>query len=259
MMGPWFLFVGFCVTYAAIFSKLRRINQIESSSLQMKRVTITPIQVLRVFAILLTLNLSILIAWTVVAPWTYLEIPTASLDGYGRVGYFLAKCEAENSGEASYFYIALGVLNVLAIMVCWYESYKARNTKVAYNENTHVIMALVISSQSFLVGAPLVIAADNPSARYFCSILAVTWGCLGILCPIMVPKVQQVRRWTAEQAAKEANRRARIERADAYFANVAAAAEAPTIPTESTLVSTSTETQQPPQTIALGNDTARFA
>ena len=259
MMGPWFLFVGFCVTYAAIFSKLRRINQIESSSVQMKRVTITPIQVLTVFAILLTLNLSILIAWTVVSPLKYLEVPTASRDGYGRVEYFLVTCEADNSREASYFYLALGILNLAAIMVCWYESYKVRNSKVAYNENKHVIMALVISSQSFLVGAPLVIAADNPSARYFCNILAVTWGCLGILCPIMAPKVLQVRRWKVEKATKEANQRARIERVNAYFANVAATAEAP-IPTVSTMVSRSTaDMQLPQQAIALSDANSEIA
>ena len=220
MSGPWLLFTGFCVTFAAIFSKLRRINKIESFANRMIRVTITPMQVLAPFAVLLTLNVSILTAWTVLDPLKYDKVALNRKDVYGRNISWTLDCQAESNRATFFFYVALGILNIVALMICWWECYKARNTKVVYNENQHIIVALVVCSQSFLIGAPLVIVSVDPSVRYLGLTVAITFCSAGILFPIMAPKINQVKEWNAEKAAKEARKLERMRRAEAYFARV---------------------------------------
>ncbi|KAI2502234.1 G-protein coupled GABA receptor [Fragilaria crotonensis] len=220
MSGPWLLFTGFCVTFAAIFSKLRRINKIESFSNRMIRVTITPMQVLAPFAVLLTLNVSILTAWTIVDPLKYEKVALNSQDVYGRNISWTLACQAESNQATFFFYAALGILDIVALMICWWECFKARNTKVAYDENQHIVVALIVCSQSFLIGAPLMVVSIDPSVRYLGLTVAITFCSAGILFPIMSPKVSQVMEWKAAKAAKEARRLERRLRADAYFARV---------------------------------------
>jgi hypothetical protein len=220
MMGPWFLFIGFCTTFAAIFSKLGRINTIERSSSRMLRVTVTPRQVLRPFALLLSVNLVVLIAWTVVAPLRYDGVANGASDKFGRPLSFTMTCQSDNPLDAIAFRIVLGTLAVAVVMITGYQSYRARNTTVAYNESKHLLLGLVISSQSFFIGIPLLVAVADPSMQYLCTTLVVSWGCIGILGPILGPKIGQVRQWKAEMAKKEARKTLRNIRATAYFANV---------------------------------------
>ena len=217
MMGPWFLFIGFCTIFAAIFSKLSRINTIERSSIAMIRVAITPRQVLRPFALLLSVNLFVLIAWTVFAPLRYVAVTNGDRDKFDRPLSFTMTCQSENPNDAIPFRVVLGALAVAVVVITGYQSYKARNTTVPYNENTHLLLGLVISSQSFIIGTPLVVAVDDPSIQHLCTTLFVTWGCIGLLGPILGTKIGQVRQWKAEKAAKEARRQARISRAGAFF------------------------------------------
>jgi hypothetical protein len=186
----------------------------------MIRVKITPMQILAPFAVLLTLNVSILIAWTVVDPLKYEVVALDSEDAYGRNISWTLACQAESDRAAFFFYLALGILDVVALMISWWECYKARNTKVAYHENKHIIAALAVCSQSFMIGAPLVVISVDPSVRYMGLTVAITFCSAGILFPIMYPKIQQVKEWKAEQAAKEARKQERIRRATAYFARV---------------------------------------
>ena len=220
MMGPWFLVVGFCTTFAAIFSKLGGINKIERSSNEMIRVTVTPRQVLKPFALLLSVNLVVLIAWTVFTPLRYVTVYNGDRDKFDRPLSFTMTCQSENPNDANSFRIVLSALAVAVVMIAWYQSYKARNTTVAYNENQHLLLGLVISSQSFFIGTPLLVAVDDPSIHHLCSTLLVTWGCIGLLGPILGLKVGQVRQWKVKMAAKEARKTLRIIRANEYFANV---------------------------------------
>jgi hypothetical protein len=222
MMSPWFLVVGFCTTFAAIFSKLSRINTIQKSSRRMIRVSVTPRQVLRPFALLLLVNLVVLIAWTIFCPLRYKAVASMDRDKFDRPLSFTMTCQSEHPNDAVYFRIALFALAAAVVMITWYQTYKARNTTVAYNDTTHLILGQVVSLQSIIIGTLLVVAENDPSIRYLCTTLFVLWGCIRILSPIFGPTIGQVRQWKAENAAKEARKRARIVRANAFFANATA-------------------------------------
>ena len=191
----------------------------------MIRVTVTPRQVLRPFALLLSVNLVVLIAWTVFAPLRYAADVILERDKFDRPLSFTMTCQSENPNAANSFRVVLSTLAVAVVMITWYQRFKARNTTVAYNDTTHLISGQVILLQSILIGILLVVAEDDPSIRYLCTTLFVTFGCIRIMGPILGPTIGQVRQCNAEKAAKEARRKqARILRADAFFAN----ANAPT-------------------------------
>ena len=98
-------FVGFCITFAAIFSKLSRVNKLESKSSRMLRVTITPMQVLRPFALLLSVNLAFTTACTAVAPLRYEAVDNRDRDKLSRSLSLTMNCQSENPSDTNYFAI----------------------------------------------------------------------------------------------------------------------------------------------------------
>ena len=102
MMGPWFFVIGFCTTFAGIFSKLRRINTIQSLASPVIRVTVTPMHVLRPFALLLSVNLAVLIAWTLVAPLRYEDVANRDRGKFDRPLSFTMTCQSENPNDAPF-------------------------------------------------------------------------------------------------------------------------------------------------------------
>lgn len=214
MIGPWFLSTGYCVTFAAIFSKLMRINGIDKSSKKMVRVAIKPHQVLKPFAIMLSLNLVILITWTVISPLDYVSAE-ADHDRFGRPTTLVYSCQSDH---AQWFRLVLGALDVVALALVAYNGYCASKIKMSYNESNHIFLGLLISSQSFLIGVPGVLAAGgDPSAEFFSRTFAVLWGCLGIILPILAPKFGQMKKWRKDKAKKEARRKERLARTAQWF------------------------------------------
>jgi gamma-aminobutyric acid type B receptor len=75
MSQPWLMANGFTLAYAALFSKIYRINQVYQSAQAFQRITIYPIDVLKPLILLMVLSLSILTVWTIVSPLTYVREP----------------------------------------------------------------------------------------------------------------------------------------------------------------------------------------
>jgi 7 transmembrane sweet-taste receptor of 3 GCPR/Receptor family ligand binding region len=202
MASPWLLSTGFCITFAALFSKLMRINQIDQSSKKMVRVNIKPSMVLKTFSIMLCLNLIILILWTIISPLRYTHFFTGGRDEFGRETSFAMFCYSD---QAIWFRFMIGILDVFALILAFYQSWKARKVKMAYNESDLIFLALIISSQSFFIGVPGVVAASStssPTAEVMCRILAVAWGCLSVVLTLCVPKISQLKKWKKKKEEK---------------------------------------------------------
>ena len=72
MSQPWLAFIGFSIMFGILFSKTWRVNQLMRKSAQFKKtLNVKARDVLGPFALVLVLNLTILIAWTIVDPLTY--------------------------------------------------------------------------------------------------------------------------------------------------------------------------------------------
>jgi hypothetical protein len=103
MINIWLLALGVAVTFAVLFCKTWRINKvILGSGGAFRKATIRPRDVLWPMAVLVSLNLVILVAWTIVAPLTW-ERPIF-IDG--KLGPYRGSCYNwmyEGSTEDSLF------------------------------------------------------------------------------------------------------------------------------------------------------------
>jgi hypothetical protein len=151
---------------------------------------------------MLCFNLIILILWSIIAPLKYTLFFTGEIDEFGRQTTFAMFCYSD---QAIWFRCMIGILDVSALMIAFYNSWKARKVKIAYNESDLIFLALIISSQSFFIGVPGVIAASStssPTAEVMCRILAVAWGCLSVVLTICVPKISQLKVWKRKKEEK---------------------------------------------------------
>lgn len=81
---PWLLSIGFSLIFSALFSKLWRINIVFAAASTYRRVVVTEKDVILPFAVLMSLNIAILLAWTIVDPMVYKRVLTEDLKYFGR-------------------------------------------------------------------------------------------------------------------------------------------------------------------------------
>jgi len=74
MAVPWLFAIGFSMCFAALFSKIWRLNQLIKSAKAFRRITIEVKDVMMPFIILLALNVIFLLVWTIAGKLWYLYI-----------------------------------------------------------------------------------------------------------------------------------------------------------------------------------------
>jgi hypothetical protein len=164
---------------------------------------------------------------------------TGSVDSFGREISFTISCQSD---DAIWFRIGIGILDAVALFAAFYQSWRARKVKMAYNESNLIFLGLVISSQSFFIGVPGVVAASGNPTTESCRVLAVTWGCLGIILPICFPKIGQLKKWRKDLEEKERRRQERLERNNKFFENASGPSKEVHCPRKSASLSTELKT-----------------
>ena len=107
MAFPWLLSIGFTTTFAALFSKVWRLNQVISNSMQMRRVTVKETNVILPFVVLMTANIAVLVAWTIVDPLQWVRTEPFLFQSHGY-------CQSENADR---FLIPIGIINGIALIL----------------------------------------------------------------------------------------------------------------------------------------------
>ena len=124
MSIPWLASVGFTVTFAALFSKTWRVNRIFLSDNSHARVTVSEMDVLAPFLLLLTCNIIVLVCWTVIDPLSYERREYDGTDYWNRV---LASYGACTSDSVGYYVMPLAFINFSVLLIACYQAYRARN------------------------------------------------------------------------------------------------------------------------------------
>lgn len=107
MAFPWLLSIGFTTTFAALFSKVWRLNQVISNSMQMRRVAVKETDVILPFVVLMTANIAVLVAWTIVDPLQWIRTEPFLFQSHGY-------CQSENADR---FLIPIGIINGIALIL----------------------------------------------------------------------------------------------------------------------------------------------
>ena len=183
---PWFSSVGFVVMFAALFSKLWRVNKVVDASQLCKRVTITVKDVMVPFGVLLTSNALILSIWQGIAPFTWERIILEENE-FDQVLVSEGACRYEYSVG---FGSAIIVVNGTALLLACYQAFKGREIRTEMNESKYIGMAMICIFQSFFFGLPLLfITKGNRSASLFVTTSICFVICVATLLFIFVPKI----------------------------------------------------------------------
>ena len=206
MSIPWLAFTGFTITFSALFSKTWRVNQlfnvVNSSSQFMRqssafqRVQVREWDVLVPFTILMSCNVIVLIAWTLMDPLIYTREEYEGTDYWNRViatyGFCRASNNYGNAGVSSvlYYLIPLIFLNSGVLGLACYQAYQARDIQSEFAESKFIGLTLSSILQTFLTGFPIVfVVRDMPEAFYVVSTFMIFIVCMIVLLFIFVPKM----------------------------------------------------------------------
>jgi hypothetical protein len=191
MLDIYLFSVGFSVTFAALYAKTWRINSVIANAKKFRRVTIRPRDALPPFAIVLVLNMTILVTWTIVAPLQWERVIEAE-DEFGQPTESRGTCFVSvNNGDSTVttFLCLLGAVNVTALLFSNYQSYSARALPSEFNETLYLAMTNLVILEGMVLGAPILFLVGNDPASYMLiNSLLVSIICLGVLVPMFVPK-----------------------------------------------------------------------
>ena len=189
MAVPWLVSSGFTVSFAALVSKLWRLNQIFSAAQRDTRLQVTEKDVIKPFVVLFGLNFVLLLAWTIVDPLRFVRLSAddnllataEDLETYGA-------CQSENKGLLA-FGVPLLVVNIGALIFACIQAYRARGISDEYSESKYLAFAVGSWFEVVLVGIPLLVIVDsNPTASYFVKASMIFIVSMSLLLLIYVPK-----------------------------------------------------------------------
>jgi 7 transmembrane sweet-taste receptor of 3 GCPR/5'-nucleotidase, C-terminal domain len=182
MSIPWLLSTGFTLAFSALFSKLWRINRLFNRSAGIQRIVVRSKDVLKPLALLFTINIGLLIAWTVTDP---LEWQRFSIDGQDWNTY--GNCVG---GKASTVYVSLiATFNFVALVMACVQAYVARDISDEFSESKYIGIAIYGWLQTCVIGVPILFLIDdgNPTAQYFLQVALVFVVSMSMVSIIFAP------------------------------------------------------------------------
>jgi hypothetical protein len=187
---PWLFFIGFCLVFAALSSKLYRINRLVQGGMRFSKERVTVKDVMRPFACLTILNLAVLICWATISPLEYVRRNQEGTDPWNRVISTYGACVSSNDVKSTPFLASLGLINFGALLVANIQAYKTRSIRTEYSESKYVALSIISMTQAGLIGLPvLLLVEEEPRVNYVVNILLVFVINLALLLFIFWPKV----------------------------------------------------------------------
>ncbi|CAB9498835.1 Extracellular calcium-sensing receptor [Seminavis robusta] len=181
--------IGFCVSFSALYCKLYRINKLQQGACQFRRVTIGVKDVMYPLIIMVSLNLVVLVVWTVVDPcvWDRRE-PEHSRDEFNRTIASYAVCSSSNETLGNAFGALLFVINFVALALANWESFKGRKLPSHVNETRRIAFSMFFLMEACLLGIPiLLVVQSNPTGLFLAKAVLIFWLCAAILGPLFLP------------------------------------------------------------------------
>ena len=192
---PWLLSIGFSTIFSALMSKIWRINRIQKNAQNFRRISVRARDVLTPFVVLMTLNVLLLLLWTLLDPLVWMR--TEPNSDYQSYGY----CTTQ--GNSWKIFIALLVaLNFCALTMACFQAWRARKISTEFSESSYVAYTIFSLLQALLIGLPvLLLVQDNAMASYFVWSVLIFIVCATILILLFIPKMKAVRKKEKRRAS----------------------------------------------------------
>ena len=190
---PWTLSGGWILAFSALFAKTSRVNKIILNP-TFKRIKVTVWDVLKPVVVLMTVATLLLALWTGLAPPSWIR-EISEIDPYGRQVESKGMCHYKNEDGGLVYLSVLGVILLGILAYAVYEAYVARNLSTEFAESEYIALVLAAILLVSFLGIPvMIIAGDEPRARFFVGAAIVFVICMAILLLIFVPKIRAVRK-----------------------------------------------------------------
>jgi len=196
-LNVWLLSVGFTIIFAALYSKARRINIISKESSRLRRVTVMPKDVILPFFLLLMVNVVILITWMIHDPREYKRSVHPGTDDWNREFSFYGRC---TSLHAEIYFSLILVVNMIALILALYETYKTRNLRTEFDESAYIGIVFICILQAAVIGIPVAaVTSDRPRVAIPVIQVVIFFTCMATLLFIFVPKILSHRKKKGER------------------------------------------------------------
>lgn len=200
MADAWLLCMGFSIAVGALISKLWRINKVFASAAAFRRTTVRHRDVLFPLCILCSLNVVLLLTWTLVDPrrWRRVEIEGEPWNAYGV-------CRSESDVTEAVFFTLLGLVNFGALLLACWQAYKAMKISDEFSEASSIGIVIFSWLQLTLVGVPVtfLIDKDNIQAKYVNQTSILFLACMSLLLWIFLPIIKVYREKRSGQRPSE--------------------------------------------------------
>ena len=165
MMTPWFFFVGHIVMLSVMFTKLCRVDKIMQFHRHNK---VTVRNVLGPLVALLVATLAILVAWTVLDPWTWERVVASEIpyETYGECG---------NDRLWAFTGPLIGLI-IIAEGASAYFAWKTANVPDEINDSSSMFFAICTHMQAWAIGVPiLAVLGDSSSDATYLGRVLLIW------------------------------------------------------------------------------------
>jgi len=193
MSFPWLISIGFVTAFSALFSKTWRVVKLTNSARHIRRIKVTVSDVMVPFLVLMSLNVAVLLTWTIVDPLQYERRASAGTDAWNRVyRSYYGSCYdlGDYKGGAIPYVVPIIVINLTVIVIANIQAYRARHIETAYSESKYISLIMLSMLQAWVVGVPiLALIRENPQATYVVMAMVIFATCMATLLFLFVPKI----------------------------------------------------------------------
>lgn len=152
---------------------------------------VSPVDIFGTFALMLSINLIVMITWTLVSPLEWVRVKGEERDMFERLFQSYGTCESDSSVV---FAVLVIVTNVFFLILGNGWNYMSRNIETEYGESRYIGISMAATLQAWSMGIPiLVVVWDNPQARFFVESGIIFVTSLAFLATVYLPKVVALR------------------------------------------------------------------
>jgi gamma-aminobutyric acid type B receptor len=193
MSQVWLLSVGFTTIFAALFSKTWRINKIFHNPNRFQKMSVAPRDVVAPLAILLTVNVMVLVTFTIRSPLEFIRKDHDGMDAWNRVISSYGTCHSGNNNNAWPYLGLLVLINTSALLFALIQAYQARSIQSEFSESQYIAIVMASFLQIFVIGVPLLfLVQTQPVELYVLKVAIVFLVSVVVLVCIFVPKMWHV-------------------------------------------------------------------
>lgn len=192
---PYVSFFSFKNVLLDLCSKIVRVNQLVVASREFRRGAITAYDFLVPFFIIFTLNVGLLLVFTLVDPLMWQRVSKSDgSSSYGTCWHNL------NTIQVSLL-ILLTVVNLFALILVNIQAYKSTRMRISDEFSGGRYMGFAVASmlQVFMIGLPVMfLVASDPKAFFFVQSSLVFAIAMPLQIFVFVPKILHTRKYNDE-------------------------------------------------------------